>query len=201
MHARAPWTYAQTFKSQLRRAVENNWRRGIPRALRKQVFFVRLDEHCGKVANSASLAGRNQLQPAVGSCGRHIVALLRPHPRNTTFHRTERCAHRRNHQSQHRQEGKHDCVCRPDPNWNRFVHPFIFTWHRWSRAFHSHLIAGAPNLKANRAINRRPRYVRQKASVARLLVVLKIHPAQPRQLWRRQPRAIDRQPNPIQKGL
>jgi hypothetical protein len=33
------------------------------------------------------------------------------------------------------------------------------------------------------------------------LVVLKIHPAQPRQLWRRQPRAIDRQPNPIQKGL
>jgi len=127
MHARAPWTLAQTFKSQLGRTLVNNSGRRIPRALRKQTFFVRLDEHCGKVANSAGRAGRNQLRPAVASRGCYIVALLLPHSRNTTFRRTERCAHRRNQQSQHCQEGKHGPVCRPRPTWNRLVHSFIAT--------------------------------------------------------------------------
>jgi hypothetical protein len=70
-------------------------------------------------------------------------------------------------------------------------------WHRCSRAWqlssHRH---GAPTGKAIRAINWRHRYVRQKASVARLLVILKIHPAQLRQPQRRPPRAIDRRPKP-----
>ena len=142
MHSRAPWTHSPTFKSQRKRTVEYTWRRRIPRALRKQIF-VRPEQHGGKVANSASLAGRNQLRPAVGSGGRHIVALLRPHPRSTTFRSTERRAHRRSHQSQHCQEGQHGCVCRPGPNWNRFVHSFILIWHRCSRAWHSHLTAMA----------------------------------------------------------
>ncbi len=129
MHVPALRTCAQTLKSQLRRTVENNWHCMIPRALRKQIFFVRLNEHCGKVAKSANLAGRNKLWPAVSSRGRYIVALLLPRPRSTTFRRTERCAHRCSHQSQHGQEGKHGCVCRPRPNWNRFVHSSIFTSH------------------------------------------------------------------------
>jgi hypothetical protein len=143
MHAPAPWPDAETFQSQLRRTVEHNWRRRIPRAVRKQVFLVQLDEHCGKVANSASLAGRNQLRLAVDSRGGHIVALLLPYPGSTTFRGTERRAHRRSHQSQHGQEGKHGCVCRPRPNWNRFVHSFIFMWRSCPRAFHSRLIAMA----------------------------------------------------------
>jgi hypothetical protein len=140
MHAPALWSCAQTLKSQLRQTVENNCHRMIPRALRKQILFVRLDEHCGKVANSASPAGRNKLWPAVRPPGRHIVALLLPRPRSTTFRPTERCAHRRNHQSQHCQDGN-GCVCRPRPNWNRFLHSFIFTWHSCSRACNSQLIA------------------------------------------------------------
>ena len=140
MHVPALWSCAQTLKSQLRQTVENNCRRMIPRVLRKQILFVRLDEHCGKVVDSASLAGCNQLWPAVRSHGRHIVALLLPQPRSTTFRRTERCAHRCNHQSQHCQEGN-GCVCQPRSNWNRFVHSFIFTWPSCSRVFNSHLNA------------------------------------------------------------
>jgi hypothetical protein len=126
MHAPPVWTCRQTLGAQLRRSVRNNWRRRIPGAPRKHILFVRPDEHCGKVAASASLAGRNKLWPAVGSCGGHIVALLLPRPRSATFRRTERCAHRRNHQSQHCQEGNHGGVCRPPANWNRSIHSFIF---------------------------------------------------------------------------
>jgi hypothetical protein len=203
MHAPALWTRAQAPKSQLRRTVENNWRRMIPRALRKQIFFVRLNEHCGKVANSASLAGRNKLWPAVRPHRRHIVTLLLPRPRSTTFRRTERCAYRRNHQSQHCQEGKHGCVCRPDTNWNRCFHSFIFTRRQCSRAVNPHLIAMRRQFEKQRTPSIGGILMfdaRQKASVVSLLVILKIHPARPRQPQRMQPRAIDRRPNPIQKG-
>jgi hypothetical protein len=58
---------------------------------------------------------------------------------------------------------------------------------------------GVPNSKTILAINGVHRCVRQKASVAHLLAILKIDRAQPRQLQRMQPKASDRRPNSIRE--
>lgn len=133
----------------------------------------------------------------------HLVTSFLISARRTTSRRTERGAYRRNHQSQHCQERKHGCVCRSDTNWNRFVHSFIFTRHSNFRGVNSNLMAMArqsekrctPSIGSILMFD-----ARQKASAVPLLVILKLDPAQPRQLQRRQPRATYRQPNPILKG-